>query len=316
MPENEQTETKQEVETDYRIVKPEEKVPEITTYRSLMRLLVGGAIEGGDELMQRLRAWEAEHLPAEGERQGQKVDPDETAMQRARYALVGLLYEAPEIAITSALNLYETSERVGNVLESLVGPVADSWAMRPVRKRYDRLQARAGLAIERWVATGRVQEPYGRAMARDLVPEVIDDVVIELTDNKEIETLIKVQVGHYLDYLNEHPELIEDLVQEAGDKYVRYLRQENPDDVQALITDQTLGITTEIADEVRERTVTADSLMEMVFRSLMRRQPRQDMPGPPPEVVARAVPGRSAPKGRLFAAENIESLDGIGENDD
>jgi len=56
-----------------------------------------------------------------------------------------------------------------------------------------------------------------------------------------------------------------------------------------LIAGQTLGLTSEIADEVRERTVTADSVVEMFVRSLLRRPPRQDLPDPPSGVKQQAL---------------------------
>jgi hypothetical protein len=145
------------------------------------------------------------------------------------------------------------------------------------------------LAVERWTDTGRIEEPTGRAMVQDPTPQLIDDVVAAFADNAAIQELIRTQAGDYLAYLRDQPEELDDVVQSVGDRYVKYLHDENPDDVQDLIAGQTIGLTTEIADEVRERTVTADSVVEMFVRSLLRRAPRQDLPAPPPEVKQQAM---------------------------
>jgi hypothetical protein len=69
---------------------------------------------------------------------------------------------------------------------------------------------------------------------------------------------------------------------EIIDEFINRL-SENPE-LQALITEQSLGVASEMRDEVRERTVTADNLMEGLVRRVLRRSPRAELPGPPPEV--------------------------------
>lgn len=58
---------------------------------------------------------------------------------------------------------------------------------------------------------------------------------------------------------------------------------ENPE-LQDLITQQSIGLASEARDEVRERTVTADNIMESIVRRILRRTPRAELPPPPPEV--------------------------------
>ena len=153
--------------------------------------------------------------------------------------------------------------------------------------------------MERWTDIGRIEEPAGREMVQELTPQLIDDVVTAFADNEAIQELIRVQAGDYLAYLQDTPKELDGLVQNVGDRYVKYLNDENPDDIQELIAGQTLGMTAEIADEVRERTVTADSVVEMFVRSLLRRPPRQDLPEPSPEVKQRATYKRRLDDERL-----------------
>ncbi|MCO6451651.1 MAG: hypothetical protein J5I90_12765, partial [Caldilineales bacterium] len=48
-----------EVEAEYRFVEPATDVPGMDDLRLVLRLLVGAALVGGDELLARLRAWDA-----------------------------------------------------------------------------------------------------------------------------------------------------------------------------------------------------------------------------------------------------------------
>lgn len=158
------------------------------------------------------------------------------------------------------------------------------------------MQDRVKTAVDHWVDVGRAEEVVGQDMAQDLTPQLIDDIVTVFANNEAIQNLIRVQAGEYLAYLDTEPKALDPLVQQVGDQYIRYLREDNPDDVQALIAGQTMTITTEVANEVRERTVTGDSVVEMFVRSLLRRTPRQDLPDPPPEVQQRIVIQRQQEK--------------------
>ncbi len=66
------------------------------------------------------------------------------------------------------------------------------------------------------------------------------------------------------------------------DEFINQLA-ENPE-LQDLVTQQGLSLASEARDEVRERTVSADNLVEALARRILRRMPRAELPGPPPEV--------------------------------
>ena len=69
---------------------------------------------------------------------------------------------------------------------------------------------------------------------------------------------------------------------EIVDEFIDRLAQ-NPQ-LQAVITKQSISVASDMRDEVRERTVTADNLMEGLVRRILRRTPRAELPEPPPEV--------------------------------
>lgn len=280
MPQSDKTNSGDPFDADYELVVTDQEVPGIETYWSVLRLVLGAALEGSDELLQRLRAYEEARPPDAVDGQARE---DETALDQVRFALIGLLFEAPETAARGVIRAAEMTEKAGRAGEKVLGPVARSWAFGPIRRRYQKYQARAQSMVDHWIEIGRAEEPYGRDMVQTLIPEIIDDVITAFADNEAIQDLIKAQ----------------------GDEYIQYLDEENPEAIQDLVQGQTLGMTTEIMDEVRERTVTADSLLEMMVRSLLRRTPRQDLPEPPPTVKARAVITRKAER-QGFVQERVE----------
>lgn len=66
------------------------------------------------------------------------------------------------------------------------------------------------------------------------------------------------------------------------DEFIERLA-DNPE-VQQLVQQQSIGLASEIRDEVRERTVTADNVVEDIVRRILRRPSRGELPEPPPEV--------------------------------
>ena len=110
----------------------------------------------------------------------------------------------------------------------------------------------------------------------------------ESPSNPQMDELVRKLSDSYINYLQEHPEQIQTFVRAQGDNYIVYLNQ-NPEPVQELVAGQSMSLTSQILDEVNTLLVTIDSLLEMMTRRLFRRAPRDELPGPPHEVRARAV---------------------------
>jgi hypothetical protein len=66
------------------------------------------------------------------------------------------------------------------------------------------------------------------------------------------------------------------------DESIAYLTT-NPE-IQQLVQSQSTGLATELVEEVRERTVSADLFLEGLLRTLLRRPPRATLPEPPDAV--------------------------------
>lgn len=65
-------------------------------------------------------------------------------------------------------------------------------------------------------------------------------------------------------------------VQEITDEFINQLAQN--DEVKTLVQDQSMGLATEAVDQVRERTFSADTLVERIARAVTRRSPRLEPP--------------------------------------
>jgi hypothetical protein len=124
-----------------------------------------------------------------------------------------------------------------------------------------------------------------------LVRVQVEKALLALAENGDLQNLIRAQAHTYLAYLNEHPEELEELIRSQGDAYIDYLNM-YPAAVQTLIQGQSIGLAAEGRDEVRERTVTADSVLDLIVRNVLRLKPQDELPVPPEAVRRRAEYGR------------------------
>jgi hypothetical protein len=269
----------------------------IDPYRSVLRLLVGGSIDVADLLVQWLEQVEstqsellADDDPVSGE----------TVRQQALYVSVALLFAS-----------YETARRgIGRVAHAS-GRVAHFWlnAFSPARKMLGSWVENHEADLDSWIRTGRVESRRSRGLARYVASSTVNQVLNYLNGNQVVDNLVTGVAGAYLQYLEQHPEAVDGLVQEVAGNYMAYLQEHpeqveplvrsqgddyigylntNPEKVQDLLAGQSTGIANELVEEVRERTVSADNVFEMIARSILRRTPREQLPEPPPDVQRRA----------------------------
>ena len=220
-----------------------EEEPDFDSLRALTRLLVGGAIEGTSQLASRLQQYQEDLRREAAERAADESDSavatTEDELDRLRYAVVGLIFDAQSTFRRNVTLWAKVASRSANMTNRVTEPVTNSFLFNPIQRRYDRLVRRGERSLARWIADGRIEEPQSRQLASRTYVEILDE---------------------FIERLSENPEL------------------------QALITEQSLGVASEMRDEERERTVTADNLMEGLVRRILRRAPRAELPEPPPEV--------------------------------
>lgn len=232
-------------------VEHDELQDSIEAVRLLTALLVGGTIEGADQLVTRLRKYEQELevlAAADAARRasaGQlgEIMPEEDELDRLRFAMVGFVFEAQDRlgkGIYSAARLADSGLETA---DNISRPFRNFFLFRPVTKRIeerlDNLVEYGRDSIARWTATGRDLEPRSRALATRTYEEVVDEFIQMLAENEEIKDLVATQG---------------------------------------------ISLVAEVRDGVRGRTVSADSSVESLVRRVLRRPPRSDLPEPPAEV--------------------------------
>jgi hypothetical protein len=189
---------------------------------------------------------------------------------------------------------------VGQVGWRITRPLRRNWLTRPLTAAWDR-------QTERLRELGRtVQEPLGRAgdariqaltdriagsiltlaarqpALRELVQAEVAAILPELATHPQVTGLVDAQVSQILPKLTSHPEIREmvyALVQEQADRYMDYLEQD-PDQIQRLVQGQSVGIVNDLLENVREQTVTADTVLERMVRRIFGQDPQS--PSLPP----------------------------------
>jgi hypothetical protein len=253
-------------------------------YRSVVRLLIGLALVGGDEVVGRLREWEAAHPAGQAGQTEAEVDGD-----TVRRVLVGMAFETAEMVRQVVWGAAGRSASVAGAMWSAFRPITNSFLFRPLWMPVRSIAARSDARRERYAQVGRSEEQRSRKLAGDVTGLLIEDIVRYVADNPGVMALIDTQVAA----LATRTETLDPLVREVGDRYIAYLN-EHPEDVQNLVQGQAVGMANEVRDDVRTIAVTGDTFLETLARALLRRTPREDLPSPPPEIQHQAIPGRFA----------------------
>jgi hypothetical protein len=219
--------------------------PEFDAYMAVVKLLIGGTIEGTAELARRLERIEAQLRASED----RPLRPGEVkgSADVVRYMLGGMVLSAAEGARRQAFKLAQASDLfwrfTGSAIEPLTGNRVSGRVVGPFDRAFSRLVDRGQKRVNAWVELGRAHEPSARLIARQTYLEIVDDFITHLSKNQQLA----------------------DLVQE-----------------------QSVGLANEVVDEVRERTVSADTLAESIVRRILKRPPRDALP-PPPDEIRQAV---------------------------
>jgi hypothetical protein len=229
-------------------------------WRSLTRMVVGGAILGIEELMDRLEIWEqeidedpVEAVPAEmvvydvvdeSTIAETSVFEPQLDSSNTRHVLVGLIFDSQAKLEKRITALRRFERRTSRRLLAPFEPLNKSKLGRNFSSHFDNLVRRGESEIARLAEIGKVEEYRSKKLALTATTETVDDSIDYLTDNEEL---------------------------------------------QELITMQGVGIAGEALEEVRERTVSADDFFEGVVRAFLRRTPRKELEAPSREVRLRSV---------------------------
>ena len=158
--------------------------------RLLTELLVGGALEGTDELVRRLRIYQTQ---LQEEPQVESAGEDETEVDRLRYALVGLIMESQARVRRTIPLLARLVDMSLNAGGRVTRPLRSSFIGRPFQSRYDYLITLGEESLARWVNIGRRTEPESRRLARMAYAEIIDEFISDLSQNPELQSVVQQQ---------------------------------------------------------------------------------------------------------------------------
>jgi hypothetical protein len=162
---------------------------------SALRLLVGSALIGGDELARHLRTWEQQVWLKDRAASGQVTSESD----RIRHVLIGMLFVARQSAgksLHEIVNQYQHYNPGRELVKSLDGLMGNPFLrplLKPIRTRVDEFARRWGDTVERWIRIGRIEEYNSRALANRATGELIDEVLAYLAQNPAITDLIQQQ---------------------------------------------------------------------------------------------------------------------------
>lgn len=166
--------------------------PEFDAYLAVVKLLIGGTIEGAAELSRRLEKWEAELNEAEG-----TADPAQIRSNGdvVRFMLVGMALSAGDGARRQAIKLAQASDLfwrfTGSAAQPLVNNRVTGMVTGPFDRALERLVTRGQQRVNDWVELGRSQEPGARRMARKAYLEIVDEFISHLAENQELADLVQ-----------------------------------------------------------------------------------------------------------------------------
>jgi uncharacterized RDD family membrane protein YckC len=272
--------------------------------RTLLRVAVGAAAEGGDALIRRLAAErvarsgtdlvESNDSAGDLRRDGEHASLEEVTLVRARQAMIGLLFGAVDLAGRGTLAAARGATAAGKLGGAILGPLARSRWLDPVRLPWSYLGELGAEQFDRWARRGRTEELRGREAARKITATPVEEILAHLRDDPEMERLVRSQAQALLAELARDPDLAT-VVREQGDVYLDHLRSE-PDSVHELVRGQSMSLAQEVANSVRRYAIVVDDLLERIVRAVLRRRPRSQVDGPSPAVRHRAgVHARAGP---------------------
>lgn len=248
--------------------------------RSLTRLLVGGVVLGLDELQHQLQLWEraADRRYARHQSGTMKAQPETTVDVSptgiGESAPVSIVHDHTTANEPAALTPAETFRY------AMIGLVFDTQqrmeAGFATLERVDRVLGTLMAPLVNEMRTNRALAP-ARERFEELVARGEAEVarLVELGRAEETRSEILTTTAAQMSF-------------EASIHQVAI----NPE-VQELVQKQGIGLANEVVEEVRERAVSADTLLERLARSLFRRVPREQLPEPPAAVRIRAEHLRS-----------------------
>lgn len=186
--------------------------PKVSTLRMVMRMALGGALIGREELKRRFQEGQSvSHIPSA---ELNKVTPIESEADRTRYAAIGAAAKSSNAARRQASTLGRVANRTFGRLSRTLQPVTDSRLLGPLRRRYRRYVDHGDKIVSEWVAAGRKEEYLSRQLAQGTTIEAIEETLDYLAESPEMDELIQTQSGDLVE------DIFEDIQENASNTTV------------------------------------------------------------------------------------------------
>jgi hypothetical protein len=157
--------------------------------------LIGTALLGSDELMERLRFIQ-EKLEADPDQQMRDAGPEqESELELLRYLSIGLFVRGREAVLGSLRRGVQFTLGGTKTVLGSVDRLTDNPLTRPLRRS---VAARARVLGEKAsvvIAEGRREEQKARLLTNNTVSEIIDEVLDFVSESPEVEQLVQDMIG-------------------------------------------------------------------------------------------------------------------------
>jgi polyhydroxyalkanoate synthesis regulator phasin len=171
-----------EISTEY-LPKAVPSVDENSSISVLAYLAMGGAILAADEIQSRLNQKRSRVLRSQQE--GVLLTHPDDDRDQLRYALIGLMLQAPGSVQKGLSGLGRLANGVFEIISAAVRPVSNSRLAKPLHTQFETLVQRGEQIVAEWVVS--------RDMVQDTAEDVVDDLVELLANRPELRELIQQQ---------------------------------------------------------------------------------------------------------------------------
>ena len=163
-------------------------------YRTALRLLVGAALEGTDELRLRLQPWWEDVQEWERHNTASVTLLEGKDRNTLLYSFLGVLFKTPKYLSRGTATAGRLSSRATSIVSRLMRPITRSRVMRPVQRNYEYLVARGESVVNSLSATGRSEARTSRLLVRQNVSDdALEDILTYLVEKAKIRDLIAEQ---------------------------------------------------------------------------------------------------------------------------
>ena len=167
-------------------------------HKTALRMLVGAALEGSDELRKQIKTRLTNIQKGEQEIDASILE-DETGGSPLLYTLIGLLFKTPKYLSWGTSTADHAYSRATSFVSRFTKPITNSWVLRPMRRRYDALAAHGESVVSSLEKIGRSEAPPSRALIRQQVSdETIEGFLTYIVEKSKIREMIvetSTQVG-------------------------------------------------------------------------------------------------------------------------